>query len=168
MNEYACCTVPVCGCAWAFSGGERMTGCVRNSMGIVAVSLLLGLTGCSAAPPDQFKPIAERKKAQLTEFLANKQSRLMGYKATVTEEADVERRSEATHVGLIEFDYLVTRPVGEHESQGMDTVVAEYRFSAKERKWVYKGCSLKLSGTLPFEARERLVTTQEVVAAFEK
>jgi hypothetical protein len=50
----------------------------------------------------------------------------------------------------------------------MDTVVAEYRFSAKERKWVYKRCSLKRSGTLPFENKERLVTTREVVAAFEK
>jgi hypothetical protein len=145
-----------------------MRGCVLNMKCIVAVSLLLGLTGCSDSPPDQFKPIAERKKARLTEFLANKQSRLMGYKATVTEEADVERRSEATHVGLIEFDYLVTRPVGEHESQGMDTVVAEYRFSVNEKKWVYKGCSLKQAGTLPFEKKERLVTTQEVVAAFEK
>ena len=145
-----------------------MRGCVRHLKCIVTASLLLGLTGCSASPSDQFKPIAERKKAQLTEFLAKKQSRLMGYQATVTEEADVARRSEATHVGLIEFCYPVTKPVGEHESQGMDTVVAEYRFSAKERKWVYKGCSLKLSGTLPFEERERLVTTQEVVAAFEK
>ena len=145
-----------------------MRGCVLNMKCIVAVSLLLGLTGCSASPPDQFKPISDRKKAQLTHFLASKQSRLMGYKATVTEEADVERRSGATHVGLIEFDYPVTKPLGEHESQGMDTVVAEYRFSAEERKWVYKGCSLKLGGTLPFEEKERLVATQEVVAAFEK
>jgi hypothetical protein len=145
-----------------------MRGCVRNLKCIVTVSLLLGLIGCSASPPDQFKPISDRKKAQLTHFLASKQSRLMGYKATVTEEADVERRTEATHVGLIEFDYVVTKPVGEHESQGMDTMVAEYRFSAKERKWVYKGCHLKLSGTLPFDEKERLVTIQEVVAAFEK
>ena len=145
-----------------------MRGCVRHLKCIVTASLLLGLTGCSASPSDQFKPIAERKKAQLTEFLAKKQSRLMGYQATVTEEADVERRSEATHVGLIEFCYPVTKPVGEHESQGVDTVVAEYRFSAKEKKWVYKGCSLKLGGTLPFEEKERLVTFQEVVAAFKK
>jgi hypothetical protein len=135
---------------------------------IGTVALLLGLTGCSASPPDQFKPISEQKKAQLTRFLASKQSQLMGYKATVTEQTDVDRRSETSHIGVIEFFYPVTKAVGEHESQGVDTVVAEYGFSARDKKWAYKGCGLKQSGTFPMEEKERLVTFREVVDAFEK
>jgi hypothetical protein len=126
------------------------------------------VAGCATSPTDQFKPISDRKKAKLQHFFDKKHSKLWDYKATVTEETDVERRWEATHVGIIEFAYSVTKPVGEHESTGMDTVVAEFRFSAKERKWVYKGCTLKLAGTIPDQERDRLIDYPEVVAAFEK
>src|SRR5262245_45846235 len=142
--------------------------CRCNRKRLVAVWLLLILAGCGTSPPDQFKPISDRKKAQLQQFLDEKHSKLWDYKATVTAEADVERRLEATHVGLIEFTYSVTRPVGEHETTGIDTVVAEYRFSAQEKKWVYKGCTLKLAGTIPDQEKERVIGYQEVVAAFEK
>jgi hypothetical protein len=135
---------------------------------IGTVALLLGLTACSASPPDQFKPISEQKKAQLAQFLASKQSQLMGYEAKVTEQADVDRRFETTHIGLIEFSYPVTEAVGEHASQRVETVIAAYGFSARDKKWIYKGCGLKQSGTTPLEEKERLVTFQEVVDAFEK
>jgi hypothetical protein len=139
-----------------------------NMKGVTTMWLLLIIAGCGTSPADQFKPIADRKKAQLQQFLDKRHSKLWDYKATVTEETNVERRLEATHVGLIEFAYSVTQPVGEHESTGLDTVVAEYRFSAKEKKWVYKGCILKLPGTIPDKEKERLISYQDVVAAFEK
>jgi len=133
--------------------------------------LLLGVVGCTrtqpAPPADQFKPISDGKKAQLTQFLQSKQSDLWDYKATVTEEANVDRRGDHTHVGLIEFTYTTTKPEGESKSQTLSTAAAEFVFSVAEKKWVYKGCSLKHGGFS--EPKEGLlVTFPEVKAAFEQ
>lgn len=132
--------------------------------------LLLNLVGCSrtqpAPPPDQFKPISDGKKAQLTQFLQSKQSELWDYKATVTEEPNVDRRGDHTHVGVIRFTYTVTKPERESKSQILNTAVAEYVFSTKEKTWVYRGCSPEGGFSEPKEGL--LVTFSEVKAAFEK
>ena len=134
-----------------------MEACVCSLKCIAIWSLLLGVTGCSSSPADQFKPIAKQKKVQLTQLLERKQSRLLDYKAMVTEQPEVAKRSEATHIGRIEVVYAVTRPEGDRDSQGVHTAAADYLFSANEKKWVYKGCILKQTGTIPGEDKVRLV-----------
>jgi hypothetical protein len=133
------------------------------------LSLLLAVAGCSSPPPaDQFKPISDGKKAALTGFLESKQSELWDYKATVTEESNIDKRGERTHIGVIEFIYPVTKPEGESKSQTLNTATAEYHFSTKEKKWVYKGCVLKQGGGASEPKEGLLVTFPEVKAAFEK
>ena len=134
--------------------------------------LLLGAAGCGSTPPaDQFKPIADAKKTQLTRFLDSKQSRLVNFNATVTEEPNIEKRRDHTHIGLIEFEYPVTELEGESELQILNTAVGEYHFSRKETKWIFKECFLKQGGgglsSLEPETG-LLVPFPEVKAAFEK
>lgn len=139
----------------------------------VLSALLLGIAGCSSPPPaappaDQFKPISDAKKAALTTFLERKQSSLWNYSATVTEESNVDKRGDRTHVGVIEFKYTVTKPEGKTESQILNTAVAKYHFTAKEKKWVYQDCVLEQGGGLSEPKDGLLVTFPEVKAAFEK
>jgi hypothetical protein len=149
-----------------------MTSRSCNLLQCGLLALLLGGVGCSRTPPappaDQFKTVSDGKKAQLKQFLESKQSRLVDYKATVTEEPNIDRRGEHTHVGVIEFAYPVTRPEGEHKSQTLNTASAEYVFSTTEKKWVYRGCFLKQGGGFLEPKDGLLVTFPEVKAAFEQ
>lgn len=144
----------------------------RGFKWLCVVSLLFGVVGCGNPPPaDQFKPIADAKKTQLTQFLDSKQSRLVNFNVTVTEESDIEKRGDHTHVGLIEFEYPVTEREGESDLQILNTAVGEYHFSRKETKWIFKECFLKQGGgglsSLEPETG-LLVQFQDVKAAFEK
>jgi hypothetical protein len=129
-------------------------------IGVVLVFLLQRHSG--PAPHEQFKAISDRKKAQLTQFLESKQSSLSSYKATVAEESDVDKRAEASHVGIIAFSYTVTRP--ERGFQTLHSALAAFRFSTKEKKWVYEKC-VQEGGFL--EPKELLVNFADVKAAFE-
>jgi len=142
-----------------------MTSNVRGFPWLGVLLLILGTAGCSSAPPaDQFKTISDGKKAQLTKFLESKQSRLSSYEATVTEEPNVDKRGDHTHIGRIEFQYALTKPEGEFKAYTVSTAQTEYHFSTTEKKWVFIGCVLK--GLEPKEGL--LVTFPEVKAAFEK
>ena len=143
----------------------------RFYFGLTIGALAPCMAGCNpAAPPpgDQFKVIADAKKSQLVQFFESKQSRLSKYEATVSEEPNADKRSEATHIGIIEFKYPVTKPSGPAKIRTLNTAVAEYRFSTKEKKWVFKDCSLKLDGDFLVPKEGPLVTFPEVKAVFEK
>jgi hypothetical protein len=94
-------------------------------------------------PDEQFKAIADARKRQLSEALKNKNSELSGWKATVTEETDIDKKIEFPYVGKIEVQYRVgeARAEGESRSFLTNTVTAEYRYSRNEKKWVYVGSS---------------------------
>src|SRR5262245_48291169 len=140
--------------------------CHTHSLPLCGLLLLLSVAGCSSPlPADQFKQISDAKKAALTTFLESKQSKLSRYTAIVTEETNVDLRGDHTHVGLIEFAYAGTE--GEGRGQGIETATAEYHFSAKEKKWVYKACLLKREAWLGSKEK-LLVTFTEVKAEFEK
>ena len=66
----------------------------------------------------------------------------------MTDEPNVDKRAEHTHVGVIEFTYKITKPVGESQSQYLNSAEANYVFSTKTKKWVYQGCFPKGSGIL--------------------
>lgn len=137
----------------------------------VLLPLLCILAGCSPPPMDQFKSISDTKRAALTTFLERKQSSLRDFTATVTEETNVDRRSERTHVGVIEFRYATSLPTGELKMVDVSGIAAKYEFSTSERAWVYKGLQVA-TGPGPgreLEAKpESLVTFAEVKAVFEK
>lgn len=141
----------------------------RDLMWAAAGTLLFAVSGCTnTSPNDQFKRISEAKKAQLMAFLESKGSKLSRYEVTVTEEPSAVKRSEASHIGVIEFKYPVTKPYGDAKMRSLNTAAAEYGFSPKENKWIYKGCILKLSGSLLQPKEGFLVSFSEVKEAFEK
>jgi hypothetical protein len=150
--------------------GLRSGGLIPGIMigvviGIVLVFLLQRRTGLS--PDELFKAISDAKKAQVSQLLESKGSKLSNYKASFVEETDVERRMESPYVGVIEFSYTVTKPEGEFKSQMLYTASAEYRYARKQAKWVSQGCFLKQGGDVP-EPKELLVNFPEVKAAFER
>ena len=136
---------------------------------LIGIVLLLLLQHLSRLTPyEQFKAISDARKARLTHFLETRQSRLWSYSATVTDEPDVDKRVQSTHVGIIEFTYTVTKPEGESGYQVLNTASAEYRFSQQERKWIYQSCVLKQSGTGFGDAKDSLVDFSDIGAFFKR
>jgi hypothetical protein len=135
-------------------------------VGVVLVFLLQRRLG--ASPDEEFKAISDGKKAQVGQFLASKGSKLNSYKATFTEETDVDKRIESPFVGTIEFAYTVTKPEGQGQSQLLHTASAEYRYNKKDGKWVVsQQCFLKQGGGF-LEPKELLVNFSDVKAVFDK
>jgi hypothetical protein len=141
---------------------------IRSHVWLGILPWLLGSAGCgSPAPADQLKTLSDAKKAQLVQFLESKQSKLDRYTATVTEETNVDNRGDHTHIGRIEFKYAVTKPDAKDKGWAIETAEAEYHFSSKEKKWVFKGCFPKGS-TWASEQAGALFTFPELKAAFEQ
>ena len=138
-------------------------------LGVVVGAVLVFLLQrrLSASPDEEFKAISDAKKAQVGQFLATKGSELSSYHATFAEETDVDKRMEAPYVGTIEFAYTVTKPEGQLQLTVLHIASAEYRYSKKDGKWIYKGCFLKQGGSLE-EKELPLVNFPDVKAAFEK
>jgi hypothetical protein len=139
---------------------------IRSHAWLGILPVLFGAAGCgSPAPADQFKTLSDAKKAQLVRFLEGKQSQLERYTATVREEPNVDERADHTHVGLIEFQYAVTKPEGPDRGRAVETAEAVYHFSAKQKMWAFMRCSSKGS-TWASGQPGALFTFPELQAAF--
>jgi hypothetical protein len=92
------------------------------------------------SPDEQFKKLADDKKARLTELLEGKGSALSHYRANVSEQTDFERRVDYPYVGVIEFNYAIEKPQGGMKMQHVRSVAATYWYNKKGKHWQYVFC----------------------------